>query len=67
MSGTLWTQNSESSTGLLPNGSILAIGSSENADWSMILLNIMTGRPQEITTGTGWQRLINLNIQSNSL
>ena len=67
MSGTNWYQNSISSTGILPDGSVMAIGISEKGDWSMIVLNIKTGIPKEITTGTDWDRLINLNIQSNSL
>ena len=67
MGGTNWYQNSISSTGILPDGSVMAIGISEKGDWSMIVLNIKTGIPKEITTGTDWDRLINLNIQSNSL
>ena len=67
MSGTHWTQNDASSTGILSNGSVIAIGSDDKGTWSLVILNIMTGQPKEITRGTGWERLINLNIQSNSL
>ena len=67
MSGTHWTQNDKSSTGILSNGSVVAIGSDDEGAWSLVILNIMTGQPKEITRGTGWERLINLNIQSNSL
>ena len=67
MSGTYWSQKEGSSTGILPNGSVVAIGSDDKGTWSLVILNIMTGQPKEITRGTGWERLINLNIQSNSL
>ena len=67
MSGTNWSQNEGSSTGILPNGSVIAIGYVDNGDWSLVILNVATGLPKQITTGTGWEQLINLNIQTNSL
>ena len=67
MSGTYWSQKEGSSTGILPNGSVVAIGYSDNGDWSLVILNVLTGLPKQITTGTGWEQLINLNVQSNSL
>jgi len=67
MSGTEWSQKEGSSTGILPNGSVVAIGYSDNGDWSLVILNVLTGLPKQITTGTGWEQLINLNVQSNSL
>jgi len=67
MSGTHWSQNEGSSTGILPNGSVIAMGYSDNGDWSMVILNVLTGLPKQITTGTGWEQLIDLNVQSNSL
>tara|TARA_Y100000310_G_scaffold207112_1_gene207565 strand:+ start:91 stop:573 length:483 start_codon:yes stop_codon:yes gene_type:complete len=68
MSGTNWYQNPVSSTGVLPDGSVIAIGISKEGNWSLVLLNIRTGIPKEVTTGTGWERLVKLkNIQSNSL
>ena len=67
MSGTYWSQKEGSSTGILPNGSVVAIGYSDNGDWSRVILNVLTGLPKQITTGTGWEQLINLNVQSNSL
>ena len=66
-SGTKWEQGETASTGIAYGGNLVSIGFDDHGDWSMIVIQAGTDRIVPAVRGHGWERLINLNIQKQSL
>jgi hypothetical protein len=63
--GTQWQQTPEFSRGVLANSSVITIIiDSETGNWTLMYLNTHTGQLSQVTTGTFWERAIDLNASS---
>ena len=62
---TDWIQESNISKGIAFNGSVLSIIHKEDGVWNMLYLDSNTGSVQDVTTGYGWERIIDFNKLSN--
>ena len=58
LTGSNWTQDENVSHGIAYNGSVLSIIQQDNGNWKMIYMDKKTGRVDDITTGYGWERII---------
>jgi len=65
VTGTDWIQESNISKGIAFNGSVLSIIHKEDGVWNMLYLDSNTGSVQDVTTGYGWERIIDFNKLSN--
>jgi len=65
VTGTNWLQEEGSSKGVAYDGSILTIIFDNHGGWQMLFLNTTTGSITNVTTGYGWERLIDLNKLSH--
>lgn len=63
-SGTQWEQTPHYSRGVLPNGSVINITIDSDGTWKLTHLNIYSGQLLQVTAGTFWERVINLNASS---
>lgn len=59
--GTNWTQDKTGSKGISASGSILSIVYKENGKWELMYTDNVTGEKKSVTTGYGWERIIDLN------
>ena len=65
LTGSNWTQDENVSHGIAYNGSVLSIIHKEDGTWNMLYLDKNTGSIQDVTTGYGWERIIDFNKLSN--
>ena len=63
-SGTQWEQTPHYSRGVLPNGSVINITIDSDGTWNLTYLNIYSGQLLQVTKGTDWERVIDLNASS---
>ena len=61
VTGTDWLQEQGSSKGIAYDGSVVNIIFDNQGKWQMLVLNTTTGSITKVTTGHGWERLIDLN------
>ena len=66
-SGKGWEQGSTASTGIAYSGNLVSIGFDDNGDWSMVVIQAVTNTIIPTIRGHAWERVINLNIQKQSL
>jgi len=66
-SGIDWEQGETASTGIAYGGNLVSIGFDDYGDWSMIVIESKTNNIIPAIRGHAWERLINLNIQKQSL
>tara|TARA_R110002020_G_scaffold441425_2_gene652183 strand:+ start:655 stop:1134 length:480 start_codon:yes stop_codon:yes gene_type:complete len=66
-SGTKWEQGETASTGIAYGGNLVSIGFDDHGNWSMIVIQSQTDMIVPAVRGHGWERIINLNIQKQSL
>ena len=65
VTGNTWIQEDNVSKGIAFNGSVLSIIYKEDGTWNMLYLDKNTGSIQDVTTGYGWERIIDFNKLSN--
>ena len=65
LTGNTWIQENNVSKGIAYNGSVLTIVQEDDGVWNMIYLDKNTGRIDDITTGYGWERIIDFNKLNN--
>ena len=65
LTGTKWDQEKESSTGVAHDGSIITIIFDSHGKWQLLFFNKTTNSITNITTGYGWERLIDLRTITN--
>jgi len=64
-SGTSWTQDNNSSKGVTHNGSVLTIVYKDDSSWEMLYFDKQKSVVTSITTGYGWERIIDFNKLNN--
>jgi len=65
LTGTGWTQDTNSSKGITYNGSVLSMVYTTDGNWNMLYLDKTNGKIEEITTGYAWERVIDFNKLDN--
>ena len=65
MTGTDWLQEEGSSKGIAHNDSIVTIIFDNHGNWQLLFFNTTTKAISNVTTGYGWERLIDLNKLSH--
>ena len=65
-SGHHWTQEEYVSKGIANNGDIISFIYKDDGTWTMMYFSKTVGQVKEITTGYGWERLIDLTKLTGS-
>ena len=65
LTGTQWLQEKGSSKGIAHDGSIVNIIFDNHGKWQLLFFNKTTKAISNVTTGYGWERLIDLNKLSH--